>query len=70
MDDLRKKSMMEKRRQIGADGIMIWSGIGYKVKTDLRFLEEKLNKQKYINLLSEQIDNHGQFEWRMGRLNN
>lgn len=66
MDDLRKKSMVEKRRQIGADGIMIWIGIGYNVKTDLRFLEEKMNRQKYINFLSEQIDKHEQFEWRMG----
>lgn len=51
MDDLRKKRILKKRLQMGDNGVMIWTGIGYKRKLDLRLLKKKMNSQKYINLI-------------------
>ena len=40
--------------------IMIWNRIEYKGKTDVWFLEGKMNSQKDINLMREEINKHVQ----------
>lgn len=57
---------MKKRLQMYGNVVMIWTGIGYEGKINLRFFEEKMNSQKYINLILERINKYARFKWRIG----
>ena len=38
---------------------MVWAGIGYFDKTSsIKFIIERMNSVRYINLIKEQINNH------------
>lgn len=41
---------------MGGRSLMIWPGIGYKGKTDLVFIQGKMNNQRYLQLIREQIN--------------
>lgn len=58
--DLRKEKIVKQRRQMGGGGVMIWAGIGCRGKTDVQFINGKMNSKKYIELISEQISKHAQ----------
>lgn len=58
--DLRQAEIINKRRQMNRNRMMIWNRIEYKGKTDVWFLEGKMNSQKYINLMRQEINEHVQ----------
>ena len=56
--DLRKEERYLSRRQMGGGGIMVWAGIGYWRKTDLIFIQGRLNSNGYVDLLKDQLAKH------------
>lgn len=58
--DLREAEIINKRRQMNRNRIMIWNRIEYKGKTDVWFLEGKMNSQKDINLMREEINTYNE----------
>lgn len=37
---------------------MVWAVIGYQGKTDINFLSGRINSEKYIKLLDNQLNKH------------
>ena len=40
---------------MGSSCIMIWRGIGYQGKMEIKFITRKLDSKKYIEMINEQI---------------
>jgi transposase len=57
--DLRKDEKILSRRQAGGGTVMVWAGIGFKGKTDIKFISGTMNSSSYIQLLDEQLRRHG-----------
>jgi transposase len=55
---LQKETKILSSRQIGSGGVMIWTGIGYHGRTDIKFIGGKINSKMYLQLISEQIERH------------
>ncbi|CAK9809220.1 Transposable element Tc3 transposase [Anthophora quadrimaculata] len=56
--DLRKEEQYLSRRQMGGGNVMVWAGIGYHDKTDINFLSGRVNSEKYIKLIDDQLSKH------------
>lgn len=56
--DLRKDPRYQIRRQMGGGGIMVWGAIGYKGKTNIRFINSTMKSIDYIKLIDEEIKLH------------
>ncbi|CAH2092976.1 unnamed protein product [Euphydryas editha] len=55
---LRKENSILSRRQAGGGSVIIWSGIGYSGKMDIKFCTGKINSKRYIEVINEQITSH------------
>ena len=51
--DLRKEQHLRILRSMGNGDIMIWGGIGYRGKMEIKFITGKLNSEKYIEMIDE-----------------
>lgn len=56
--DLRKDNFILSRRQAGGGSVMVWSGIGYSGKMDIKFCSGKITSKRYIEVINEQINSH------------
>lgn len=52
--DLRKDERIMSRRQMGGGSVMIWCAIGYKGRSEVVFLDGRINALKYRDLLNTQ----------------
>lgn len=39
---------------------MVWAGIGYFGKTNIKFINGRMNSAQYVNLIKEQINDHAE----------
>lgn len=53
--DLRKEESILSRRRHGGGTVMIWAGIGYYGKTDIKFVPQKMDSKKYLDLIASEI---------------
>lgn len=58
LHDLRKEEQYLSRWQTGNGNVMVWAVIGYQGKTDINFLSGRINSEKYIKLLDNQLNKH------------
>lgn len=56
--DLRKEKCVLSRRQAGGGSVMIWSGVGYSGKMDIKFCTGIMNSKRYLDMINEQITSH------------
>ncbi|CAK9809406.1 Transposable element Tc3 transposase [Anthophora quadrimaculata] len=56
--DLRKQTTILSRRQFGGGSVMLWAGVGYNGKTEIKFIDSRLKSTGYLKLIQEQIRNH------------
>ncbi len=57
--DIRKPELLHNKRHSGGGSVMIWAAIGYRGKTDIAFLEGKVNARKYQRTLEDHLLPHG-----------
>lgn len=43
---------------MGDGSVMVWACIGYHGKTDINFLSGRINSEKYIKLIDDQLNKH------------
>ena len=58
--DVRKGTISAIRRQMGARSVIVWTGIPYFGKTSIKFINERMNSVRYINIIKEQVNNHAE----------
>jgi len=58
--DLRKEKIFSTRRNMGGGGLMVWASFGQHGKSDLVFIEGKMNAAKYRKLLQQHLVHIGQ----------
>ena len=58
--DTRKETIPAIRRQMRGGSVMVWAGIGYFCKTNIKFIDGRMNSVRYINLIKEEINNHAE----------
>ena len=58
--DLRKEKIFSTRRNMGGGGLMLWGSFGQHGKSDLVFIEGKMNAAKYRKVLQEHLVHIGQ----------
>ena len=56
--DLRKEQRFLSRRQCGGGTVMVWAGIGYRGKTEIKFIQGCMNSAGYLNLIKNQIQTY------------
>ena len=54
--DIRKEKIYSIRRSMGGGGVMIWESLWYDGKSELSFIETRLNAEEYRNLLENHLD--------------
>lgn len=52
---VKKEELTKLRREMGGGSTMIWVGIGYDGKTDIVFIEGRMNAAVYRKLIRKQI---------------
>lgn len=53
--DLRKDELFSTRRQQGGGGVMVWGGVGYRQRTNIRFVSGRMNSNDYLKLVDEEV---------------
>lgn len=53
--DLRKEKLCSLRRNVGGGSVMIWAAFGYHGKSEIHFINERLNAQGYCKLLQTNL---------------
>lgn len=53
--DLRKEERFLSRQQKEQSSVMIWAGIGFNGKTEIKFVPTYMNSEEYINLIDRQL---------------
>ena len=56
--DLRKEQQLPSRGFMGGDGVMIWRGVGYYGKLEIKFITGQLNSKIYIETIDEQVNTY------------
>ena len=54
--DLRKEEQFLSRRHMGGGSVMIWAGIGYRGKTEIKFITGRMNSKIYLEMIDQQIN--------------
>ncbi|KAK2577631.1 hypothetical protein KPH14_012896, partial [Odynerus spinipes] len=57
--DLRKNERILSRRQCGGGSVMLWAGISYNGKTEIKFIDGRMKSTGYLKLIKEQIHDNG-----------
>lgn len=57
--DLRKEEQLFSKRAMGGDGLMIWASFGWHGKTEIVFLEGRIDAKKYQETLKNHLLNNG-----------
>lgn len=53
--DLRKEKQFFSKRQSGGGSVMVWGGFGYGGKTELVFLEGRVDSEQYVDVLKNHL---------------
>ena len=55
--DLRKEPLYNSKRRAGGGSVMIWACFGWNFKSNISFIDGRMNSQDYCLMLSNQVDN-------------
>jgi transposase len=55
--DLRKEKIFSLKRNMGGGSVIIWAAIGHNGKSDIVFIDKRMNANDYRNLLEDHLDN-------------
>lgn len=55
--DLRKEKIFSLKRNMGGGSVMVWAGIGHNGKSDIVFIDKRMNAEDYRKLLGDHLDN-------------
>lgn len=55
--DLRKEKLFSLKRNMGGGSVMIWAAIGHNGKSDIAFINERLNAFGYQQMLQDHLQN-------------
>lgn len=53
--DYRKPELVRNRRHSGGGSVMIWAAIGYYGKSNIAFVDNTMNSEKYMEVLTEYL---------------